>query len=350
MLKENNVPIQQQLDSMENSQHMLAAEGLQMMSSTRLDQQMQLQQPSPPQTHHTHQSTLCTPPDVSYPSVGSYRHTSHTPVASNALVPPNRSPHHDMRSTQDHFFQEEIQVHPLSGTEDTLAANRELSRDTNIIYAAEPVSKVGPESDMDRSVNSIYSPENSDWEYHGPGAFLSLCSKPSVDWVAERTGSAEFAQIARNFSRSTTKPLKMDEKINADRVPEPDMATAFRYSQLYFEKVPDISYNIVIRSQFEARLKAFHNTSGGASKQDDGVSWYALRNAIYAHGARYELGQGGYSANYTRAQITGWQFFENAMSKYTELCFCRTGLMAVQALLCMVRQIPCVSLPKFNVT
>lgn len=334
MLKETNMPLQQQ-DSVDDSQHILAAEGLQMMASTRHDQQTPQQPPSPPQTDPSHQSVICTTPDITYSDM-SYQRNSHTPVASNDLGRRNQmfgaAP---IQRSQDQAIAC-VLIERSAETKDALALSGEVPRESNIIYDVEQGMKSVPDAYTDRSVNCIYSPENSDWEYHGPGTFLSLCSKPSMDWVAERTGSTDFFQIAKNFSRSTTKPLKLDQKITAERAPEPDIATAFRYSKLFFEKFPDISYNIVIRSQFEARLKAFYNPNSGISRQDEGASWYALRHCIYAHGARFELGQGGYSANYTRAQVAGWQYFENAMSKYTELCFCRTGLTAVQALLCMV--------------
>lgn len=48
-----------------------------------------------------------------------------------------------------------------------------------------------------------------------------------MDWVVKRTRSTNFFQIAKNFSRSITKPLKLDQKITTERAPEPDVAAAF---------------------------------------------------------------------------------------------------------------------------
>lgn len=42
-------------------------------------------------------------------------------------------------------------------------------------------------SEIDSSV-SIAEPQNSHWEYHGPGSFLAICSQPGIDFVAEKTG------------------------------------------------------------------------------------------------------------------------------------------------------------------
>jgi hypothetical protein len=39
---------------------------------------------------------------------------------------------------------------------------------------------------------------------------------------------------------------------------------------------------------------------------------------------------------FQEAQVFAWQYFENAMSVYTELSFTPTGLVAVEALALMV--------------
>ncbi|TVY54622.1 putative transcriptional regulatory protein [Lachnellula cervina] len=186
----------------------------------------------------------------------------------------------------------------------------------------------------DKGINSIASPENSDWEYHGPGSFLSICSKPGVDWVGEKTGSSDFIGIARMFSRDVTRLLKLDCKISLDRTPEPDRETAYRYTKAYFEKTLESSFDIVIRSSFEARLN-IHFANDNASGQDDDAAWYALRNTVYAFGCRSELGKTSYSSTFKEAQAAGWKYFQNAMSRHTEMMYCRTGLMAVQALVIM---------------
>lgn len=187
----------------------------------------------------------------------------------------------------------------------------------------------------DKGINSIASPENSDWEYHGPGSFLSICSKPGVDWVGEKTGSSDFIGIARMFSRDVTRLLKLDCKISLDRTPEPDRETAYRFTKAYFEKTLESSFDIVIRSSFEARLN-IHFANDNASGQDDDAAWYALRNTVYAFGCRSELGKTSYSSTFKEAQAAGWKYFQNAMSRHTEMMYCRTGLMAVQALVIMV--------------
>lgn len=119
------------------------------------------------------------------------------------------------------------------------------------------------------------------------------------------------------------------------RAVEPDRETAFRYSQTYFERTPEAFFDVVDRVSFQTRLRAQFENSVQSANEDD-AAWYALRNIVYAFGCRYELGKASYSSTFIEAQRGGWAYFENAMSRHTELTFCRSGIMAVQALAVMV--------------
>jgi hypothetical protein len=150
-----------------------------------------------------------------------------------------------------------------------------------------------------------------------------------------KTGVSDFVEVAKTFSRDIARPLKLEQKISTERAPEPDQETAWRYSQIYFEKTPEAVIDIVDRAAFQSRLRAQFERPGQAANEDD-AAWYALRNVIYAFGCRFELGKASYSSTFIKAQVGGWAFFENAMSRHTELTFCRSGIMAVQALVAMV--------------
>lgn len=91
----------------------------------------------------------------------------------------------------------------------------------------------------------------------------------------------------------------------------------------------------MFRASFEARLRT-HFAQVSLSGSDEDPSWYALRNVVYASGCRTELGKSGDTSAFQESQAQGWRYFENALSMHTDLLYCRTGIMAVQALVAMV--------------
>jgi hypothetical protein len=58
---------------------------------------------------------------------------------------------------------------------------------------------------------------------------------------------------------------------------------------------------------------------------------------VYASGCRIALSKQSPLIPFAEAQERAWQFFENALSVHTELLYCATSLVAVQALTAMVR-------------
>ena len=194
---------------------------------------------------------------------------------------------------------------------------------------------------------SLVTPEDSDWEYHGPGSFLSICSKAGIDWVGERTSVESFGDIARTFSRDITRALKLESKLSPERVPEPDPKTAWQYCRTYFEDTPESAFDCVFRGSFESRLHNhfLHREQPG---YDDDASWYALRNVVYAYGCRHLTRAEGYGSTFKESQKAGWRYFENALSRYTEMAFNRTSMMAVQALVAMAVYVEGVGCPSLE--
>jgi hypothetical protein len=107
-----------------------------------------------------------------------------------------------------------------------------------------------------------------------------------------------------------------------------------RIDVAYFENSFDALLGVVDRSTFETRLRSFFNHK--PTLQDD-PAWYALRHTVYASGCRIALSKQSPLAPFAEAQERAWQFFENALSVHTELLYCATSLVAVQALTAMVR-------------
>ncbi|KAJ2905583.1 hypothetical protein MKZ38_004877 [Zalerion maritima] len=195
-------------------------------------------------------------------------------------------------------------------------------------YCTSIPGDAGGSPDERRERGSICSSATSHWEYHGPRSYLSICSKPGIQWVSERTGSSNFHDVATSFTTDTTRWLKVGKKLSKEIKPEPDPETAWKYTRAYFEEALDAALGIVHRPWFESRLKA-HISSPSS---DEDPSWYALRNIIYASGCRIVLSK---HATFQEANRSAWEWFENALSVHTEILYFRTSLVGVQALTLM---------------
>ena len=178
---------------------------------------------------------------------------------------------------------------------------------------------------------SILSPQKINWEYHGPGSWLSICSEPGVRWVCERTGVTDFTESARDLTQDWTRRLNLKRDSTRTKAPELDIKTAWQYCTAYFEDSYDAVFGVVQRPAFEARLRSHFEHY--ISVEDD-PSWYALRNTVYASGCRIVLSK-DHTTTFSDAQVQGWQYFEHALSVLMELELAPTGLSAVQALTAM---------------
>lgn len=72
--------------------------------------------------------------------------------------------------------------------------------------------------------------QDPDYRLEGPRSYLSICSKPGVQWVEKKLGTSEFSEPARRFTSYITGQLKIEGRLSSTRMPEPDAATAWRYT------------------------------------------------------------------------------------------------------------------------
>ncbi|EXJ59415.1 uncharacterized protein A1O5_12296 [Cladophialophora psammophila CBS 110553] len=172
------------------------------------------------------------------------------------------------------------------------------------------------------------------WEHHGPWSWVSVCSRPGVRWVCERTKSDEFSEVASGLTRTWSRRLKMKRYRPLQiKYPDPALALAWKYVEGYFEQSYDAVFGIVHRPSFEARLHA-HFENPTAAAQDDGPSWFALRNIIFAAGSRCVLAADP-TVSFVQAEVQAAQYFQNALSVFSEIIFGHSGFTAVQALALM---------------
>lgn len=101
----------------------------------------------------------------------------------------------------------------------------------------------------------------------------------------------------------------------------------------FFDHSHDSVFGVVHRPDFEARL-TLHLQNAGPQNED--IAWYALRNAVYAVGCRTRAAIDG-TGSFADALQESLRYFYNAFSVFSDLIFMPSGLMAVQALLVMVR-------------
>lgn len=192
------------------------------------------------------------------------------------------------------------------------------------------IENLGETAAVDQG-ESILSPQKVNWEYHGPGSWLSVCSEAGVRWVCERTGVMDFVESARDLTLDWTRRLKMKQNLTRTNPTLVDIRTAWQYCTAYFEESYDAVFGVIHRPTFEARLRSHfdHHTS-----VEEDASWYALRSTVYASGCRVVLAK-DHSISFSDAQVQSWQYFENALSVLTDLQLSPSGLLAVQALMVM---------------
>ncbi|KIX06764.1 uncharacterized protein Z518_04740 [Rhinocladiella mackenziei CBS 650.93] len=171
------------------------------------------------------------------------------------------------------------------------------------------------------------------WEHHGPWSWVSVCSRPGLRWVCERTRSDEFVEIANGLTKTWSRRLKMKRfQPLRKKAAEPDKETAWKYVDAYFEQSYDAVFGILHRPTFEARLRAHFDPHGALPVEDS--SWFALRNIVYAAGCRCVLANDP-TVSFVDADAQVTQFFHNALSVFSEIIFGHSGFTAVQALALM---------------
>ncbi|UKZ79983.1 hypothetical protein TrVFT333_007747 [Trichoderma virens FT-333] len=185
------------------------------------------------------------------------------------------------------------------------------------------------ESEFD-SEESTIDLKDINWEHHGPGSWLSICSKPGIRWVSDKVGSIEFREVAQGLVADWTKHLTLSQYPTTQHGPDLDFETAWRYSTSYFDSTQDAAFGVVDRADFEDHLQR-HFQSAGTDYGD--AASYALRNAVYAVGCR---AMPAYTcSDPSQNQDESLQLFFNALSELPNLLFMPSGLRAVQALAVM---------------
>ena len=142
--------------------------------------------------------------------------------------------------------------------------------------------------------------------------------------------------MAARLNSTVSAHLKLASSTGKSREPDPNEQTAWEFTRLYFDEDPDARFGVIPRSNFENMLQAHYSRDDSVEALND-LGWYALRNLIFAAGSRLLLVKR--SAKCSKESFLSsqsWRYFLNALSIHTDMMFCRTNLMAIQALTAMV--------------
>lgn len=146
-----------------------------------------------------------------------------------------------------------------------------------------------------------------------------------------------FVKTAKRLTYDICRRLKMESFDSRNREPEPEPEAAWAYTRAYFNETAEGTFGLVHRPHVEARLRA-QFSRGQPHPPEQDPAWYALRNTVYAGGWRLLSWKQPFSP-FRFDEGKGWKYFKNALSVYSELHFCRTSLLAVQALGAMVESL-----------
>ncbi|KAK6365711.1 hypothetical protein LTS17_011098 [Exophiala oligosperma] len=235
---------------------------------------------------------------------------------------------------------------PSSHHEDTATKIASVSRNTPRSDSNNCTSVSPAEDDG----TSTAPPEQElTYEYHGPGSFLSICSRSGIDWVNEKTGNNDFGTIARGLISDVSRALKLKEPIPTVREPEPEEVMAWKYCRIYFDLDPDAAFGIVSRPSFENALRAHFRKDDGQAENQTDPGWYALRYTVYAAGCRIlEMRAAAKGSRVDMMANQSWKYFTNALSVHNDILYYRTSLMAVQALAAMAFFVEAIGYPAID--
>ncbi|KAM3453134.1 hypothetical protein MY3296_004061 [Beauveria thailandica] len=197
-----------------------------------------------------------------------------------------------------------------------------------------PSSDSGPLNDTDGLLGSVaFSSEE--------GSLLRHAQSPSLAYT---NGSARREELlsSKDITNQALSPpntsydsqnspengsICTTDLPNVEYYADPPPERTWVYAKTYFDEAAEQSFGIVDQLWFEARLRK--HLDGMAS---DDTGWFALRNAVWALGARLSISK---TSSYSQALSKSWVFFEKALSVHTEVILFSSSLPAVQALALM---------------
>ncbi|CRG86432.1 hypothetical protein PISL3812_03438 [Talaromyces islandicus] len=241
---------------------------------------------------------------------------------------------------------------------------------TQILFSRRAIDHVASSAQRERSFVCIdqgvelghencQTKQNDQNEHHGRASFLSICSPAGVEWVCGQLGNSNFRHSAARLALFVTRRLKMTKPLGVERMPDPDYQTALKWTagqcvvlnsinapskahanSAFFDESFEHSLGLVPRRAFEARL---HQHYRHQLTQND-LTWYALRNTVFAVGSRLVALPAGQPSTFAASEKLSWLYFENALSAHTNLVYMPSDISVVETLAYFCEAISCPNL------
>ena len=167
----------------------------------------------------------------------------------------------------------------------------------------------------------------------GPSSGFSLFSPQGLRWISEKTGNNDFEQVIKEVSNSCDNHMTGNQAAfrpipDSEREPLPPKDVANEYMAAYFDNFNN-SFPLYDK---DSVMERFGKDYYMVNREKD-PAWYASLNVIFLIGrsiAMHEREPHGVCEKY----------FRNATSVFSELLFNAPSLLAVQAMIAMVRSPP----------
>lgn len=191
------------------------------------------------------------------------------------------------------------------------------------------IPTVSAQSALEDKLSIVMISDDGAAGFVGPSSGFSLFSPQGLRWISEKTGNSNFEQVIKEVSNScehhanaqdTFRPLKESE-----REPLPPKDVANEYLAAYFDNF-NHSFPLFDR---ESVMERFARDYYMVSRERD-PAWYASLNVIFLIGRSIAM-------NEREPNGISEKYFKNASSVFSELLFNAPSLLAVQAMIGMVR-------------
>lgn len=227
-----------------------------------------------------------------------------------------------------------LRRHYLSAIEDRMK-RMESAMSASGITIDDPIEPAIPivaaQASLEDKLSIFVITDDGSSGFMGASSGFSLFSPQGLHWISEKTGNTDFEQTLKDVTSRCDSGLMADfpavfkPLAERDREPLPPEELATEYMRAFF---------VIFNSAFplydeEVVMERFSRDYHEVSPERD-PAWYASLNVIFLIGralARKE----------NASDVICERFFYNASSVFTELLFNRPSLMAVQAMIGMVR-------------
>lgn len=225
--------------------------------------------------------------------------------------------------------------HYLSAIEDRMKRMESAMNASGIAIDGDPeaaIPAVSAQSALADKLSIFMISDDGAAGFVGPSSGFSLFSPQGLRWISEKTGNNDFEQVIKEVSNSCEQPTGEQAMFRPlqenEREPLPPKDLANEYMAAYFDNF-NSSFPLFDK---ESVMERFGRDYYMVNREKD-PAWYASLNVIFLIGRSITM-------NETEPHGVCEKYFRNAGSVFTELLFNGPSLLAVQAMVGMVKPPP----------